>query len=719
MPVWRVLRPILSLAAVMLPALVAAQPPGPVIRALGDADATDSEAATRLSVAGRREIRLYRTAIEHLEAGRPAEAIVYLQTILGADADGFIEEAGRLVSLRAAAGRRLDGLTGEAREAYDLRYGPAAKGLLDEALKAGDEDALSDVARRFPATDAGREAAFRLTVASLDRGEPLAAAARFEHLRATVSADRKRDLLARLTACYDRLGDLARRDAVLKELASIGGDLRFGDRSLAASDTEAVRSLLSTRPAARGGTPADPQRFEWTAVALADPFLKPGVPDSALSTVLHRWTAQTGLGELAAGRPGVTVSRPVVAGGALIVRTPANVTAFDLATGAARWRTLADPLCWDYLNGTDYETPDGDAAGRTFVAQRLWADATWGALATDGRLVFAVEETGVSTPLPPPPGTRFREAAPQAILPPAFNRLAAYDVATGGRIWEAGGPPDGRAPLAGAFFLGPPVPAGGRWYALADLGGTTPLVALDPERPDAPLWSQPVAEHDRPIDRDPGRRTAGLRPVVAGGLFVCPVGPGTVVTVDPATRSLLWGYTDEGSKRETKAEPVPVPLPIRGPFVAAETDPPPAEVVAAGSVVLVASRAGTVVGLDPLDGTTWWKTRLLGHLWMIGTDEATAYAQTGTGVVAVRLRDGTPAWPAPAATGPPSGRGMIADGRLYVPLADATLAVLDAANGRSLASLPAPNDQPFGNLTLVGRTLVSQSATQVTAIPLP
>lgn len=686
---------------------------------------------TRLPSAGRREGRLFKTALEHLEAGRSDEAVVYLQTILDAEADGFYEvdeKARRPVSLRAEAARRLEE-SDEARQAYELRYGPTAKSLLDEALTGQDVEKLAAVARRFPAADAGREAAFRLVMVHLDGGEPLAAVARLGRLRKAATGERRTAVLLRLAVCYERLGEADRRDAVLAELANIGGEVTVAGGKVALSNADAVRGWVASAamlppeagsedwPVAGGGAGrtnhravAGGLRAEWSAVALSDPFRPPDGARTATDVRLAKWAAGTGLAELAAGRPGGLSSQPVAAGDTVFFRTPAGVSAIDAVTGRHRWRTRADELCWDYLPGPGVETPNGEMAARTFVGQRLWSDATWGTLATDGRVVFAVVETGVGSPLPPPPGIETDEAAAQPVLPVAFNRMAVYDAATGGRVWEAGGPPAERGPLAGAFFLGPPVPAGGCWYALVELSGVTQLVAIDPSRPDGVLWTQPVAEHDSPIDADSVRRTAGLSPCVGGGLLVCPVGPGLAVAVDPSSQSLVWAYGGKRSGAET---------PLESDGMAPESPAPPPEVAAAGDVLLIGSQAGRLAAVDPLDGSVRWEIEPPGYLWLMGADDAAAYVQTPTGIVAVRLSDGSPAWDAPAAIGPPAGRGVMISNRLYAPLLDQTIAVLDVATGRSIGSIASPYDEAFGNLIVLGGTLVSQSATRVVAMPLP
>jgi hypothetical protein len=136
-------------------------------------------------------------------------------------------------------------------------------------------------------------------------------------------------------------------------------------------------------------------------------------------------------------------------------------------------------------------------------------------------------------------------------------------------------------------------------------------------------------------------------------------------------------------------------------------------------LVLIASRPDRLAAVDPLDGTPRWTAPLPGLLWLLGTDGSAVYAQLETGVTAVRLADGGPAWPGAAAIGPPSGRGVVAAGRVSVPRADSTLAVLDGETGEVVSSVPAPGDEPLGNLLLVGGTVVSHSATRLVAVPSP
>lgn len=690
---------------------------------------------SRLPAANRREVRLFHAALQRLEDDRPDEAIVYLQTILDTDVDGFFErdESGRLVSLRGETIRCLETLPDDAKRAYALRYEATATARLEAALKNHDATTLALVARRFPTTTAGRDAARRLALIHFDRGELLAAVARLERLRQRTAGKPHVESLVLLARCHHRLGAAASCRAVLNELEEQGGNVVLAGRQIDVTDAETLRNAIAKAETPKtqdvivdwpvaGGGPArrnfrseatgktTGQAIEWSVSGLPDPFLTTSETKSPLQTQLLRWSAQTALLELAGGWPACPSARPVAAGGTIYARTPSRLVAFDAANGERRWRSLADPLCWEYLSDTVWESPEGEVAARTFVGQRLWSDATWGVPSTDGQIVFAVEETGAAQSLP-----TVSEATPPATggpqLPEAFNRLVAYEAATGRRLWEAGGPPGHEAPLAGAFFYGAPVPAGGQWFALAEIAGVTHVVALNPHQHNGLLWTQPIAEHGVTIDHNPIRRTAGLSPCVAGGLLVCPVSAGLVVAVDPATRLLLWAWTPaegdlpERSERRNFGEPRRRSHAIP-------------EVIAAGTRVLIASPATGVAAVSAVDGTLQWQSTEFAGLWLVGVNDEAVYLQTPTGIAALRLSDGAPTWSSPAVIGPPSGCGIIVGGRLHIPLADATLAELDAATGRVVSRRPVPGHESLGNLAIVGGSLISQSATHLIAMPI-
>lgn len=122
------------------------------------------------------------------------------------------------------------------------------------------------------------------------------------------------------------------------------------------------------------------------------------------------------------------------------------------------------------------------------------------------------------------------------------NRLVARELASQGKIaWQVGGMESRREPkLAGAFFLGSPLPVDGVLYAIAEIKREVRLVALEATTGKL-LWQQQLVPALRGVGLDNFRRRYGATPALAQGVLVCPTSAGAVVAVDVANRSLLWG----------------------------------------------------------------------------------------------------------------------------------------------------------------------------------
>ena len=93
----------------------------------------------------------------------------------------------------------------------------------------------------------------------------------------------------------------------------------------------------------------------------------------------------------------------------------------------------------------------------------------------------------------------------------------------------------------------------GRLYVLAEMKSEIHLLALKPATGDL-VWSQTVAAPQLNIVKDPYRRWAGMSPVYADGILVCPTCSDAVVGYDLATRSFSWGYHygETSSRRDNR-----------------------------------------------------------------------------------------------------------------------------------------------------------------------
>ncbi|MCH8260980.1 MAG: PQQ-binding-like beta-propeller repeat protein [Planctomycetes bacterium] len=185
------------------------------------------------------------------------------------------------------------------------------------------------------------------------------------------------------------------------------------------------------------------------------------------------------------------------------------------------------------------------------LAQRGWRDLAAGTLSSDGHLVFALESTGFLSQYYPPTFLP-RQRRPTAATD--YNRLVAYDLSTAGKLkWEVRGQREYALELAGAFFLGPPLPLDGHLYCLVEISGDVRLVVLDASTGKFE-WSQTLGLPESALLQYPLRRLAGLTPAYSNGLLICPTTSGMVVAFDLSRRMLRWAYRYSRSIPELRSD---------------------------------------------------------------------------------------------------------------------------------------------------------------------
>ncbi len=519
-------------------------------------------------------------ARELLARQRYSEAVRCLGAILEEDEDFFFQpdKDNLLVhrSLKAEALRLIGQMPAKARELYELHYGGDARELLRRSLEQGNAAGLAEVARRFFHTTAGYEATLLLGLRYLDRDQPLAGALMLRRLERTrPEADRFEPTLSlALAVCWMRAGMHDEAEAALTALRERRGGkpIRLGGREVPwfRAETEAsdwLAALVGPVPG-RGprqaehwvmfrGSPGRNATSRGGAPLLNERWRIPATDDPLVENLLR----QVGDGAREQGLPMLPSVHPVVVhrpfdlprpgrepwkiGDVLLMRTLTNLLAVDLRSGKRLWEVPVD----DPLESL-VDSP-GDAASEASTPQRaaglavrLWGDATFGTISSDGRLVFSVEDTPSMTSLQQSArnvlriGGRNQNGAAR----PPLNRLAAHDIRTGKLKWHLGGPSDRFAlRQAETFFLGAPLPLMGKAYVLAEKSGEIRLLALDAATGDL-QWAQQLAVIEDEFGQERIRRTVGVSPSYADGILVCPTATGAVVAVDLATRSLLWGY---------------------------------------------------------------------------------------------------------------------------------------------------------------------------------
>lgn len=690
-------------------------------------------------------------AREFLDQGQFVDALPVLQQALDEPADAFVpdpKDATKSVSLKSFLERQLVELSDEGRRSYELQFGPVARQFL-----ASEQNDPADAFRRYPIVDSGADAAWRVGLSLLDRGRFAEAERILQPLR-TTSFLRSRfepDLTVRLAAIAHRRGDAPRAAALLEELVAShpAVKVRIADRSFdnSAESREWLAkfwglSSKELRPFAGGGWMgfgAGPERRSLVAMqARAEP---PKWPGEGVSVVLDPLKApsdgsDSGIDRLLRETIDALTAlkdrdrrlwwprfQPVILGDLAVYRTVGNVRAVRLTNGARAWETLADEHMERLLARND-EAPESSPSFRNYVDQRMWDDATASRLSSDGRLVFAIEDSGPARPVD---NAQARRQTP----PTEWNRLAAYDASTGKLVWELGGPAgDFSLPEPDCFFLGAPLPVDDRLYVFSEKSGTQRLHEIS-AADGRVLWTQPLVDADSSwtVARNSTRRLAGMTPTISDGILVCVTGVGLVVGVDLVRRRLAWVQdlpqpTTEGGMAHG------TPQPVEASKDTGWVDGTP---VIVGDDVLIPRAGGhPLYSLSLRDGSRRWSmySRALpsnarwlaidsnGRMIVVGERAVRAYRLDGKEPVMV--------WRKETAIPTPCGTGFVVDGVLHLPTREINVAEttgsllsLDVTTGEILKSTPVLKGRAPGNLALSYGLVISQSSERLDVFPLP
>ena len=553
-------------------------------------------------------------------------------------------------SFLAEVRRLLNELPAAGKIAYREQFEAAARMQLNAAIAAADEPTLRNVATRFPETRAGDEALYRLGHFLRDHGRAPVAAACLKRLQARPEAAAAFEpaLSKTLKACMAQTGE-------------------FGPKA-----------VIHDWPTFRGNAARNAN------VAARPPFLAPRwsrqiAGDARTQLELERSVHSYGAGSGTA----LPLLNPLAVGDLVFVRTARGVAAFDLATGLRRWSEPTDD--------------DGENAGLDRI---IWQEPAGGAFSADEECVYLVDGL--------PPGDLESNRASE-------NTLSArehFRSREGNLRWQIGGRGGGAEPrLAGVFFLGPPLAWQGGLYALAEAHGALSLVALD--RLTGRLsWSQELALVEQRISEDLLRLVGGATPSIsAEEIVICPSSGGVVVAVDPTTRSLLWAYR---YVQKTPVQPASVDDSDSAPRLDQFDRWLDGTVsIAAGRVVLTPLESREIHCLDLNDGRPLWtKAREDGLFVACATTREMGDLAVVVGRRAVRahrLSDGEIAWTMPLAAGSfPSGRGVSAGDRYYLPVTSSAVLEIELSTGAIAAQHKSPRELPAGNLIWHQGLFVSQ-----------
>lgn len=655
-----------------------------------------------------------------------------------ADEDFFIGHPGEshfASSLRGEAQRLLGSLPPQGLQLYELNYGATAKTLLEKALAERDIKTLSEVCWRYSHTQAGTVATVMLARHYLDTGQPLAASLLLKRL--VVRPDVAREygpelplLLAISLASGGREKESVETLERLKESHpnasfTVSGkpvELYEDDEEplawlqqnfqLSTSDQRQLhdwkmhRGTPSRNPRTNGGMMV--KRLRWYIPLATTP------DDEALIASLLVDLQEEGVAPI----PSVA---PIVVDDVIILRTPDTLLAVDFKTGKRVWEYPWGESPQAILDvGLDTRS---NQQRREQLKERLFHDAIYGQLTTDGRSVFFVDElTYVDEKASP---QAVRPLRNQSLDPRRFtNELVALDVATQGKYrWRVGGLTGGDEPeLARTFFLGSPLVVGDRLYVMGEARGDLTLHVLDAATGEL-KWSQLLAHVSQSnISIDRVRRLAGASPSYSDGILVCPTSAGAVVAIDVATRSLLWGRQYERDSEDPSQRPRGL---IR--FNARRSTQEDrwwldsTAVLGQGYALVTPKISNKLHCIDLLDGSLNWSIDRTGDelQFVAAIDKEVAIVVGNHLVVAYRLDDGEPAWQLPldsetsiAELERPSGRGFVSGNRLFLPTTQRLL-VIDIERGELVEELDTP--ETLGNLVSYRGQVLSLTPTRLTA----
>jgi outer membrane protein assembly factor BamB len=673
-------------------------------------------------------------AKEMLENGQVADAVIELDRILDRREDFFFKPDPKETvhrSLKAEAQRLLGSLDKDQRAIYELQFGAQARRLLDEATTTGSVELLSEVVRRYFHTTAGYEAALVLARHHGDHNQPLAAALVLERVKkAPVAREQYEPNLSLLLAASWLQAGM--QDKAQAELASIKSAYPDARLAIAGKRFEVGDGAASVAALSKIVTAASSERMEavsqWAmpggnparnaAVSGGSPLLNErwsaGVFYSAsLKNEMRKLRKQF----IDSGRPVIPSAQPLAVGNVVLMRTPHVVFGVDFATGKLLWPWPPQPSIEEQAN------PGRDPGYMQLISERMWANNTYGTLTTDGERMFLVHEGDIQEALRGAMQTRSQPAifmangrVVQGLGQTTHNVLSAHSLRREGAIeWYVGGLESEMEPeLAGAFFLGPPLPLQGDLYALAEIKGGISLVVLDAATGKLE-WVQQLAMVEQNVQQDPIRRISGVSPSFADGVLVCPTSAGAVVAVDLATRSLLWGhqYPRTGEQERLVQQRMAMGWNVNG-MMAMPINPgshwvDSNAVIAEGRVYVTAVESDQLHCLSLLDGKELWPPKKRdGGLYIAAIDNDRLLVVREQQVDLLSGSDGKIVRTTSLGASRPSGRGFYSGDHYYLPLSTAEVVKIDLKSGEIVARARSRSSAIPGNLICYQGYVISQ-----------
>ena len=357
---------------------------------------------------------------------------------------------------------------------------------------------------------------------------------------------------------------------------------------------------------------------------------------------------------------------------------------------------------------------------REGLKRRWWDDLSWGALTSNGRLIYLIEDLGFALgadyqrTITRMDGRRQLDVAPDE----STNVLAAYEARTGRLRWQIGEAfgrtAEGAPPCR---FLAPPLPLDDLLYAVVDVGDEVRLLTLEADTGSVlRQWILETRENTLPEGFMPGRMlqepppSTVAPPVFSGGVLVCGTPARRFVGVDVVSGATLWTYA-VGEPAEDNSPKMQI-LRMQGLAVREDRKDrwlATAALIVQDKVLLTAVGADDLHCVELRTGKPQWKAGRRDGLFLGAVRDERIVVVGRSGLRSLRLRDGREedgAAPAEFLGGAvPAGRGYLADSTYYLPLSSGEVVGYDVASGRLVGQVLPSQPLTLGNLAPVGDTV--------------
>jgi outer membrane protein assembly factor BamB/tetratricopeptide (TPR) repeat protein len=629
-------------------------------------------------------------------------------------------------SIKGEALRLLSNLPEEGRRSLEIQFGVSARQALDAAVAARSFDAVSVVARKYPHTEAGYDALILLAQYKLASGYPLAAGSL---LQSTLDypAARKRYGVQLATATAVAMRQAGRKEVAVSTMKKAerdfaGTEIKINGRAIVmgsgtdwtslvdelSNQTPLIDSILVDAWMTSGGTP-ERNASSTVGMPLPNPRWIERIHGSSKEEQVLNAVATEAKQHHKVILPKFELR--IINDLVLMKTTDNGVFARDFQTGRLKWRFYFHNAPVDLNNGFLNGAGDGSDSVSMELKNRVWGSSAFGNFSCDSQRFYFVSTTDEQ---PINSSAIFNVGRNSAL---STNYLEGVGLAKEGSIlWRVGGENGNAEPkLAGAYFLGPPLPFEDQLYTLFEINGETRLAVLDPETGKL-LWQQQLLQTQSAIStQDSNRRAMALSPTIADGIIVCPTGYGAIVAVDMQSRSLRWARTYASNR-------APVVNSFRGFQTEDGYDPlqerwhEPTAIAHQGAALITPPDSNLLLCLDILTGENRWKLegeRRLNGRYVVGVNNTCVVVVGNNEVYAYRLVDGSKlAWRLQFPKGQTAvGRGLWLGSSVMIPLSNQQVIKVDSTTGELLDTVTV--NTPLGNLFAYKEQLLSATPTAV------